>query len=71
MTDDIVLGELVNPEEKGIIKRVEKSGFVVGTLVVQQWKKVNRHSFLSYIVNGARLHLILGIDYTNSTFKGP
>ena len=42
----------------------------MGNLIVQQWKKVNRHSFLSYIVNGARLHLILGIDYTNSTFKG-
>ena len=43
---------------------------MVGNIIIQSWKKINQDSFLNYIVNGARLHLILGIDFTKSTFEG-
>ena len=43
---------------------------MVGNVGILKWVKVNCDSFLTYIVNGARLHLILGIDFTNSNFKG-
>ena len=46
-----------------------KNGFVVCLITFVKWKKINRDSFLTYIANGARLHLILGIDFTNSNFK--
>ena len=52
------------------MQRVYKNGFVVGNVGITKWVKVNCDSFLTYIVNGARLHLILGIDFTNSNFKG-
>ena len=51
-------------------QRVYKNGFVIGNIVINKWRKVSRDSFISYIVNGARLHLILGIDYTNSNEQG-
>jgi hypothetical protein len=41
-------------------------GFVVGTAIIHKWRKVMRDSFISYIVGGARLHLLLAIDFTNS-----
>jgi hypothetical protein len=43
---------------------------VVGNICIEKWKKVNKDSFITYIVNGARLHLILGIDFTISNEKG-
>ena len=43
-----------------------KNGFVVGVIKINKWRKVIRDSFISYIVNGAKLHLILGIDFSNS-----
>jgi hypothetical protein len=49
---------------------VYKNGFVVGNVSILRWRKVNRDSFITYIANGARLHLILGIDFTSSNFKG-
>lgn len=33
---------------------------------MHKWKKLTRDSFMSYIVGGARLHLLLAIDFTNS-----
>ena len=57
----------MNGDEKDNTKRIEKAGVVEGKVTVISWKKINQDSFLTYIVNGARLHLILGIDYTNST----
>jgi hypothetical protein len=38
----------------------------VGTAIIHKWRKVIRDSFISYIVGGARLHLLLAIDFTNS-----
>jgi hypothetical protein len=49
---------------------VYKNGFVIGNVIIHEWRKVLRDSFISYIVNGARLHLILGIDFTNSNSHG-
>lgn len=46
--------------------RVYYSGFVIGNLVIYKWKKQVRDSFISYIVGGVKLHLILAIDFTNS-----
>lgn len=46
--------------------RVIHGGFFVGTILIHKWKKVTRDSFMSYIVGGARLHLLLAIDFTNS-----
>lgn len=42
----------------------------MGNVAILKWVKVNCDSFLTYVVNGARLHLILGIDFTNSNFRG-
>jgi hypothetical protein len=39
---------------------------VIGVIKINKWRKVIRDSFISYIVNGATLHLILGIDFSNS-----
>lgn len=38
----------------------------MGTVLINKWKKFTRDSFMSYIVGGARLHLLLAIDFTNS-----
>lgn len=38
----------------------------MGSIMIHKWKKVTRDSFMSYIVGGARLHLLLAIDFTNS-----
>lgn len=46
--------------------RVYNGGFVVGNLYIYKWKKRIRDSFISYIVGGAKLHLILAVDFTNS-----
>jgi len=62
-----MLFALINGDEKDNTKRIEKAGVVEGKISVLSWKKINQDSFLNYIINGARLHLILGIDYTNST----
>lgn len=43
---------------------------MAGYVTILKWVRINRDSFLTYIVNGARLHLILGIDFTNSNFQG-
>ena len=48
------------------MQRLYKSGIVNGGVKINKWRKVVRDSFISYIVNGAHLHLILGIDYSNS-----
>ena len=50
--------------------RAYHSGIVVGTVIIYKWKKTIRDSFISYIVGGARLHLILAIDFTNSNLNG-
>jgi hypothetical protein len=69
-TEELTLQLLLTQDEKGLSQRVYKNGFVVGNVAVLRWAKVNRDSFLTYIVNGARLHLLLGIDFTNSNFRG-
>lgn len=38
----------------------------MGLINIHKWKKLARDSFMSYIVGGARLHLLLAIDFTNS-----
>lgn len=68
-TEELTLQTLL-AEDKGGPQRVYKNGFVVGNISVLRWARVPYDSFLSYIVNGARLHLILGIDFTNSNFRG-
>lgn len=68
-TEELTLQSLL-AEDKGGPQRVYKNGFLVGNIGVLRWDRVPYDSFLSYIVNGARLHLILGIDFTNSNFRG-
>jgi hypothetical protein len=66
--EDILLGSLMSAEDKeNTAKRIEKGGEFQGKVKVNSWRKINQDSFLTYIVNGARLHLILGIDFTSST----
>ena len=75
-TEELVLQTLLTQvdqtqqEEKAASHRVYKNGFLAGYVTILKWVRVNRDSFLTYIVNGARLHLILGIDFTNSNFQG-
>lgn len=45
---------------------VIKDSLPVGSLRILKWNKVVRDSFISYVVNGARLHLIVAIDFTKS-----
>ena len=34
--------------------------------MIYRWKKIIRDSFISYIVGGAQLRLLIAIDFTNS-----
>lgn len=65
-TDELSIINILSTDEKTQTQRVYRNGFVVGVVKINKWRKVMRDSFISYIVNGATLHLILGVDFSNS-----
>lgn len=69
-TEELTILNVLTNDDKQQSQRVYKNGFVVGSITIHKWRKLNHDSFISYVVNGARLHLILGIDYTNSNNDG-
>lgn len=65
-TDEITIFNIYTSDDKVQIQRVYLNGFYAGLITVYKWRKVIRDSFISYIVNGAHLNLIVAIDFTNS-----
>lgn len=45
---------------------IVKDSLPVGSLLVIKFNKIVRDSFISYIVNGAKLHLIVAVDFTKT-----
>ncbi|CAD8179864.1 unnamed protein product [Paramecium octaurelia] len=53
-------------ENSGKTLRMTKNGLIVGQLKLIQVKQHSRYSFLNYIYSGAKIQVIVALDFTNS-----
>jgi hypothetical protein len=66
-TDDMYVSDLLLKSNRPHNLTVVKDSLTVGSIGVLKYNKVIRDSFISYIVNGAKLHLIVAVDFTHPT----